>query len=85
METIRKWIFQFQSQYHKREHSYFQFLTLEMVYACSAVHSALLVGLESAKMIGRALIVHISFMISSENAPVTVDAPKYEYSNVRIL
>lgn len=51
-------------------------------YASSAVHSALLVGLDNANMIGRLLIRAISRMISSVNAPPTVEAPEISYSSI---
>ena len=38
-------------------------------YACSAVHSDLLVGLESGKMIGRGLSRDIAFTTASVNVP----------------
>lgn len=45
------------------------------MYASSAVHSDLLVGFDNAKIIGLWLILAISFIISSLNAPPTVDKP----------
>lgn len=45
------------------------------MYACSAVHSALDVGLLRAKMIGRLLLAAIVWMISGVKAPATAAAP----------
>lgn len=44
-------------------------------YACWAVHSALLVGLLSAKIKGLSLFFAISFNTSAVNAPAAADAP----------
>lgn len=43
--------------------------------ACSAVHSARLVGFERANIIGRSLNSPISFRISGVNKPGVADAP----------
>lgn len=49
--------------------------TLVSVYACSAVHSALLVGLLKAKMTGRSLNFPMSVRICSVKAPGTAATP----------
>lgn len=56
------------------------YFTLVQLYACDAVHSALLVGLLSAKMIGRSLKDAMSLQMPSENAPATAATPSDEIS-----
>lgn len=50
-------------------------LTFVYVYACSAVHSALLVGFDKAKITGLALNSDILAKISGVNAPAMAAAP----------
>ena len=46
------------------------------MYACSAVHSALLVGLLKANITGLSLSLVISRMNSSLKAPAAAEAPR---------
>lgn len=52
-------------------------LTSVLVYACSAVHSALLVGLLKANITGLSLLFAISRKISGLKAPPAAEAPIY--------
>ncbi|KAH3725042.1 hypothetical protein DPMN_050871 [Dreissena polymorpha] len=55
-------------------------VTSVKLYASSAVHSAMLVGLERAKMIGRSLKAAMSRRIVSVNAWGTAAAPAINHS-----
>lgn len=50
-------------------------LTFVLSYACCAVHSALVVGFDSANMIGISAFCAICFSIAGVNAPPTVEQP----------
>lgn len=50
-------------------------LTFVHLYACSAVHSALDVGFDNGKMIGRSFKKAISRTTCSVKAPLAVDVP----------
>ncbi len=56
-----------------------------MVYACSAVHSALLVGLLRANMMGLSLKSAIAVRISSVKAPGTAAAPEHGRNILRYM
>lgn len=54
------------------------------VYACSAVHSALEVGLLKAKMIGCLLKLAMSFRMASLNTPGWAAAPKINEKIIKL-
>jgi hypothetical protein len=52
------------------------------LYASSAVHSALLVGLDKANTIGLLLIEAIFFNIDSVNTPEIADTPYFSFKKM---